>query len=258
MRGIYKTLLMMSILVYLGYGIFLFVQQDSIIYLPQYAKGSLIECAKAADLVAVEDDAVRGLLYPKSTSSLIVIFHGNATNACERDLYPIALYNNPASVLVVSYPGYMGDTAKANNKNILNQVETTVKWAKAHQYTITGIIGESIGAGPASYFASLSPAPLALIGPFPSLSALAQNMFWMYPGKLLIRNDFNVTKWASSAPKVLIFTGGKDETIPKKYGEDLFTALPQQTKYLKNYDAYDHTALINSGAVAQEIADFLK
>jgi hypothetical protein len=249
----------MSIGVYVGFGIYAGLRQDKMLYFPESHTKGISTCAEENGGIAISDpnhQNLHGVLYEKSTSTLIVIYHGNATNACERGLYRIALSENPASILVVSYPGYLGDLTPPSNTRILKEVSDVVLWATTHRYNTVGVIGESIGVGPASFHAALYPVPLALIAPYPSLSALASKILPVYPIRAILRDDFYVSTWARAASRVLVIAGSNDTTIPKQLSESLFASLPQKDKYFLELP-HDHDGLLASTESTRMIARFL-
>ncbi|HXK37662.1 MAG TPA: hypothetical protein VJ579_01185 [Candidatus Paceibacterota bacterium] len=259
MRPIIRSLLYISIGVYIGFGIYATLRQDNMLYFPETTAKNLSECAEENGGTAIDNlryKNLHGVLYEKSTSTLIVIYHGNATNACARGLYLTALSQNPASVLVVSYPGYLGDLTPPSSTRILREVSDAVLWATEHRYATVGVIGESIGVGPASFHAALYPAPLALIAPYPSLSALASKVLPLYPVRAILRDDFYVSSWARAASRVLVIVGSNDTTIPKQLSENLFASLPQKEKYFLELP-YDHDELLGSIEGVRMIARFL-
>lgn len=259
MKRVLKAILLISILIYIGFGFVLYFNQDNYIYYPKYTKGILSKCAKDIGGIPIIEGDLKGVLIPKSTSSLIVMYHGNATNACERGLYSVGLHDNPSSILFVSYPGYLGDDTKVSNKNILSEVKSVISWAKNNNYRVDGIVGESIGVGPASYQSYLSPAPLALIAPYDKLSNVAKNMFWMYPTSLIIKDDYLVVDWIKNSPKLLLIAGSKDQIMSKKNLYDLYNSIPkEQKKELVVLENFDHVDLLIKSEVVSLVVQFLK
>lgn len=259
MKQVLNRLLVISILIYIGFGISLYLRQNSIIYYPKYSDLKLEECAKSLGAIPIVEGDVKGVLFQKSTSSLIIIYHSNATSACERESYAVALHDNPSSIFFVSYPQYLGDTSKVSSKAILNQVEATLEWVKNNKYTVKGVVGESIGVGPASYYSYLSPSPLVLIAPYKKLSDIALNIYWMYPAHLLISHDFNVEKWAGKAPRILLIIGTSDNIIKNKLSLDLYNSLPkEQEKELFKLDGFDHIDLLSKSEVPDLVRQFME
>ncbi len=259
MKPLFRSLLYIAIGVYVGYGALVTFRQDRMLYYPPQGTPDISTCAKDIGGIPIVDPKYKdlhGVLYEKSSSTLIVIYHGNATDACERGLYLTALHDNPASILIVSYPGYLGDLTPPSSTRILKEVAQVVLWTTEHRYLTVGVIGESIGVGPASYHAALYPAPLALIAPYPSLSALASTIFPLYPMRALLHEDFYVSTWSRAASRVLIIAGAKDTMVPKRLSEELFASLPQKEKYFLELP-YDHDGLLSSAESARMIARFL-
>jgi pimeloyl-ACP methyl ester carboxylesterase len=95
-----------------------------------------------------------------------------------------------------------------------------------------GVIGESLGSGPASYLCSLPDAPsrAVLIVPFDNLLSVAKEHIHFLPVSLLMRDKWdNVAALARYAGRVDIYGAAQDTVIPVHHARQLAQALPRAT-----------------------------
>ena len=77
MKIIFKKMLKIIILVYIGYGIYLFFAQKSLIYYPNYsAKSDFYDCPAFADAVKLDMNGTRAY-YNKIGQKIVGIGHVN-------------------------------------------------------------------------------------------------------------------------------------------------------------------------------------
>jgi pimeloyl-ACP methyl ester carboxylesterase len=91
------------------------------------------------------------------------------------------------------------------------------------------VVGESIGSGPASFLAKLSPAPdkLALIVPFDKLSLVARHHFPSLVVSLVLRDNWdNIEALSHYKGPVEIFGAEGDIVIPISHAKALAAVVP--------------------------------
>lgn len=255
-RGIGIALVRSMLLTYVLVGLILYIRQDTMLYFPEQTP--FVDCVDLSAAERVNMDGTRGYFFQNDTSTkLAVLYHGNAGRACDRAFYQTALTHAGYSWLMVEYTGYAGDGGKPTTKGILEDALRVTAWVNEQQFSDIAIIGESIGAGPASYHAYVGRADkLVLITPFERLSTVAQDYYPLYPIALLLRDDFDNNTWARSAKSVLIIYGAKDTIIPAKHARALFAALLEGHKRLLEING-DHNDVPAFGETQIAIRNFL-
>ncbi len=213
-------------LAYILFGIFLTLYQYKLIYHPDNTPPHT--CNTNGILMNTDDDSIRGYYFPnssKETDTLVVLYHGNAGNACHRQFYTKPIHSANHSLLIVEYPGF-AEPDTPRTQNILNYTHNVAKQISKLGYEKFILIGESIGSGFASYHAThQTPEHLILITPFAKLSDVTQSVIPIYPTRLLLRSDLKVHEWAKSAPRKTIIAAENDEVIPIHHAKKLHRKL---------------------------------
>lgn len=239
-RSIGLMVVRVTLIAYVVYGALLILRQDALLYFPDQTPFQ--DCAWLADASQINAAGTRAYFFKNGTSTkLAVLYHGNAGRACDRSYYRTALEHAGYSWLFVEYSGYAGDGNKANTASVLRDVEHIVSWTEGQKFASVAVVGESIGAGPASYHASLSSVEkLILVTPFIDIASVGKVFLPVYPIRLMLRDDFDNGAWAAHAKRVLIIHGTADTIIPFSLGKALFDVLPQEQKELLVLPGTDH------------------
>lgn len=250
------ALLRIVLLSYVLFGAVLYLRQDALLYFPDQTP--FADCEELSAAQRLDMNGTRGYFFQNGTSTkLAVLYHGNAGRACDRAFYQTALTHAGYSWLMVEYRGYAGAGEKPSTKGILEDTRRVTAWVNEKKFSHIAVIGESIGAGPASYHAYIGGTDkLVLITPFEKLGAVAGDYYPIYPIALLLRDDFDNSAWARSAQHVFIVYGAKDTIIPAKHAIGLFDALPQENKQLLEINS-DHNDVPAFGETQIAIRDFL-
>lgn len=246
-------------LVYVVFGFFLYLNQDKFIYIPDNRPHG--ECSFAHEDTMVIDDAVVRGYYARASDpkGVVVHYHGNAGNACDRKWYLPFLINAGWSVFLVEYPGYADPDHKPNTNDILDSVIEIGKYINDKNYQRLAIIGESIGAGPGSWHATKYKADtLILITSFERLSSRAQRAVWIYPASLMLKRDMLVDKWAQSAPSVLIIAAERDTVIPLRHTKRLYESLDPEITTFKVIKGTTHNTLYSHPKFMETIVQHLQ
>jgi pimeloyl-ACP methyl ester carboxylesterase len=162
--------------------------------------------------------------------SIWLVLHGNAGQASHRE-YIVDLLPADASAYVMEYPGY-GLRPGKPSKNSINAAarEAYDNLRTLHPNLMIGVLGESIGSGPASFLCSLPKPPdrLVLMVPFDNLISVAKQHMKLLPVGLLMRDKWdNVQALASYRGRVEIFGALHDTVIPVVHARNLAKSIPQ-------------------------------
>jgi alpha-beta hydrolase superfamily lysophospholipase len=216
---------------YVGLGALLFLMQRQLLYYP----GPPLppeQSLQAAGLALWPDADYRGIGpaagadYPNGT---VVVFHGNAGTAADRAFYTRALGSLGYRVLLAEYPGYGGRPGRPGEDRFVADAKQTVALAAEQYGSPIFLLGESLGAGVASAVAADSTIAidgLILITPWDNLPSLAQSIYWFFPTRWLVLDQYdNVQNLRTYAGPVAVVLAERDEVVPIRHGQRLFESV---------------------------------
>ena len=153
-----------------------------------------------------------------------LMMHGNAGQASGRD-YVLKHLSKDDSLYVLEYPGYGARKGTPSKISIdVAAIEAYEILKRKHPNVPIGVIGESLGSGPASMLAKVSipPEKIVLITPFDTLCNVASNRFWFLPVRLLLLDRWdNMESLRHYAGQVEIFGAISDSVIPIGHARNL-------------------------------------
>ena len=211
--------------VYGAMGGLVFMMQRSLLYHPTHRVVETI-----MEPWSVEGEPwgfVRAVANP---SGAWLILHGNGGQAAHRD-YLIERVAADTVVYIVEYPGYGARPGMPTKHNINEAAAAAWRFVReCHPDIPIGVMGESIGSGPASSLVQteLPPDKVVLLVPFDRLSHVAAKRFWWLPVRWLMRDDWdNVASLRDYRGAIEIYAARDDEIIPGERAEALAAAYPQ-------------------------------
>jgi uncharacterized protein len=198
--------------------------------------------------------------YKEKSDQLIVIYHGNARSACSRDYIKNIIDEYDLSYIFVEYTGYSNDDKKPSINAIKSNINNVNDFIKELNPTKTFYLGESIGTGAASYHASINePDTLLLIAPFESIKNVAQKKFWMFPTKLVLKQNFdNINSLKDFNNEIIIFHGINDKTVPVSHSEELFKTLQAKNKEYISIENTGHNDVFDTIEFKQRFDELMK
>jgi len=163
-----------------------------------------------------------------SPRNVWLMLQGNAGQASDR-AYAMPSFSAEDSVFVLEYPGY-GNRKGVPSRVAFNQAagDAYVFLRASNPNVPVCVVGESIGSGPASFLAGLSPQPdkLVLVVPFDRLSLVARDHFPAFLVSLILRDDWdNIEALANYKGPVEIYGAKADSIIPASHAKALAGAI---------------------------------
>lgn len=203
------SVLAVLVVIYLVYGLFLYFFQFSMIYHP--SKISFFECDFFSEDGKVVFNGTR-FYYRDGDDDLVVIYHGNAGRACDRR-YLLDFLGGGFSYLVLEYSGY-GEDKRPSKDDIFLDVRNVVSFLDGVDKRVF-LFGESLGGSVASYHASMKEVDgVILVSTFHSIREVARRSFPVYPVGLLLREDYDTSKYLEEySGRVLLVHGERDRTV---------------------------------------------
>ncbi len=230
----------------------MYLFQDKFIFFPDQRPFG--KCPGMVDYNAISRQAGDVRFYAKETEDSdkwIIVFHGNAGNACDRVYLFDLLEDTKANIAILEYPGYGNDSKTPAQRLILDHALKLVKHIKTHDTKTLPIylMGESLGTGVATFVAShLKIRGLILISVYTSISEVAQHHYPWLPVKKLINHSFNAKTWAKNQQTpALIFHGIDDEIIPIEFARKQLAGFSGQKKLIEISDC-GHNDIFDVGA----------
>ena len=188
---------------------------------------------------------------PRAGKPVVIFFHGNGDILAWRAPWFAALTADGTGLVAVSFRGYAGSSGSPTEAGLINDAEAAYAFA-AQRYAPDRIVlwGYSLGSGPAVALAARRPiARLILEAPYTSIGDIAAAAFPFAPVRWFVRDQFHADQWiANVTSSVLIMHGGRDRTIPIRFGETLYQ-LARDPKQMVRFPQGGHDDLDDFGAM---------
>jgi uncharacterized protein len=166
----------------------------------------------------------------RNIKGTIVVFHGNAGTADDREFYLSALGLPGYRVILAEYPGYGGRTGKLGEQSFVNDARETIHLAARTYQEPVYLLGESLGCGVAAGAAgdaSLGIAGILLITPWNTLLAVAKDHYPYLPVDWFMKDRYdNGENLRSFRGKIAVVAAEQDEVVPVRHARELFALLP--------------------------------
>jgi esterase/lipase len=251
-----KIALSIFVVFYISFGVFITLNQESIVYHP--FPQDFVSCPGFEEAKKVTYQGTR--MYVSETSGpTAVLYHGNAGSACNRDFYANLFTQANYSYIIVEYAGFSNDVQSPSHELIKQDVKNVISYLEKENVERVVVVGESIGTGFAAYHASIAPPKeLLLISPFTDLKDVARGRFWFYPTSLLVDNALdNIEALHTYTGEVTIIHGTEDKIIPYKLGEKLYNSIQTEKNITPVQDA-GHNNLFTFEETYSAINEFLE
>lgn len=221
----------------------MFFLQDRLLYFParstveRMATGGLKPWPSAKDF--------RGLLAEPAGEVLgtVVVFHGNAGHAGQRDFYAQALVPLGWRVILAEYPGYGPRGGMVGEDSLVADAEETVSVAHGQYGAPLLLMGESLGAAVAAAAAAHHAdaiAGLLLITPWDRLERVASHHYPWLPVKWLLRDEYDsASRLAQLGRPVVVAVVERDSIVPARFGIALHAAI-LEPKHLLVIEGAEH------------------
>jgi fermentation-respiration switch protein FrsA (DUF1100 family) len=195
---------------------------------------------------------------PRDGKPLLLYFHGNGGSIAGRvDRFRV-LTSTGNGLLAIDYRGYPGSTGSSTEAGLHRDADAAYAFARDQGIPPARlvIVGESLGTGVAVALAARSPcAAIVLDSPYSSIADVAAAQFWMFPVRLMLRDQFRSDRLVGQikAPMLMVH-GTVDPVIPLPFAEKLYT-LAQEPKQFIRVEGAGHLAM---GDVLPQVLDWIK
>ncbi len=234
---------LLALVGYVGMGVLLYVLQSHLVYVPQRKMVATPEDIALAyqDVVFTSADGVRlsGWWLPGEKPRGVVLFcHGNGGNISHL-LERIRVFHDLGlSTFVFDYRGYGLSEGAPTEQGTYLDAEAAWNYLVREQGVEAGeilVYGWSLGGPIATWLAQRhTPAKLVLESTFTSIPDLGQDLYPLFPARLLSRYEYNTLDCLSrvSCP-LLVVHSLEDDLIPFAHGRRLYEAARGPRKFLE-------------------------
>lgn len=196
-------------------------------------------------------------------SGTIVVFHGNAGAASDRDYYLTALNPLGFRVVLAEYPGYGGRAGKSGEKTFVRDAIETLRLASAQYGKPLFLLGESLGCGVVAAVvkdADLLIDGIILITPWDTLRSVAEDHYPWLPVRFFLHDAYDsVGSLKNYAGPVAVVGAERDTIIPLRHAQALYDSLPGNKKmWIVKAAGHNDWSLLVGPSWWEEIADFVR
>jgi pimeloyl-ACP methyl ester carboxylesterase len=162
-------------------------------------------------------------------TSVWLVLHGNAGQAGQR-AYLRGVLPPGAALYVLEYPGYgprPGEPSRASFDAAARQAYDAL--VARFEGVPIGVLGESLGSGPAASLARATPPPAAIVlaVPFDRLADVAAEAFWWLPARLLLWDRWdNGAALADYRGPLVVLAAEHDVVVPPHHARALAARVP--------------------------------
>ena len=233
MKKVLKRISVFILLMYLGMGIFLYVNQRSMLYFPTTDKTTKYDSFNFKNDTA----SIHVIVLNKGHKNAILYFGGNAESMAGSSDY-IAGQFPEFTVYLMDYRGYGKSSGEPSEVALYSDALKLYDMIKPKHGRIS-VGGRSLGTGIATYIAAYREvSKLALITPYDSIVNVAQDRYPLYPVALLANDTYDsVSRVKDIKAKTLIVIAENDRVIPRENTNRLieaFDAKQLQVIIIKN------------------------
>lgn len=213
-----KVFLGVFVLGYFLMGVLLYANQRSQIY---FSVPALEIHDDESHEIRNLDILLKGWVLNQGNPNAIIYFGGNAENVG----YNIPQFRELFSdytVYLFNYRGYGGSEGEPTESGLYEDALYIYDEVKSNHNNIS-VIGRSLGSGVATYLASVRDVEkLVLITPYDSIRKIAQQIFWMYPMSLLLKDQYDsYLNVENIKADTLIMIAENDGIIPRESSDNL-------------------------------------
>lgn len=232
-------MVMLGLLIYLGFGLLLYVYQRDFIYFPTQQ----IEHDFAERVVDNDDQSIRVIVVNPDQPRAVIYFGGNGESIAHSAESYSRLFPGH-SVYLVNYRGYGGSSGEPSEAALFSDA-LAVYDAVSPQHASIAVIGRSLGSGVASYLAAhRSISRLVLVTPFDSIESMARQRYRYFPVSLMLKDRFRSVDYVAAIDvPTLVVLAENDLVVPFNHSMALIERFPEQLLNVVTIKGGGHNSL---------------
>jgi len=253
-RRIITSLITTAVLAYIGFGLVLYLFQNSMLYYTTQA----VEHPYQERFFQHDGESIHVIVLNQQAKKALIYFGGNA----EAVANSAPLYQQVApdyAIYLVEYRGY-GNSSGTPSEAALFSDARYIYDQIATAHTSISTMGRSLGSGVAAYLASVRKIDkLALVTPYDSILNVASSRYPLYPISLMLNGDYDTLSLIPQlqAP-TLIVMAENDRIIPREHSLRLVRAFPPEQVQVTLIASANHNNITNHQAFREVLQKFFR
>ena len=247
------TLLLSAVGIYILCAAYLYLNQRSFIYIPlAYGPGELEQLT----IKGAEATTYATVLNPGNPEA-IIYFGGNA-EIVDYSAETFSLLFPQHTVYLVKYRGYGHSEGKPTESDLYADALAVYDAVKPGHQSVS-VIGRSLGGAVATWLAiHRDISRLVLVTPFDSALAVAQDMYPIFPVKLLLKDKHDSLSRAGQIKvDTLVIAGAQDQITPLKHAEALARGFAGNKLRYEIFPAMGHNGWSQNSDYYRLLGEFL-
>lgn len=243
-----------ALLVYVGFGAFLYSAQRAMIFMPVVENPSR---NVPHERITVNGVSLKVWAVNPGASRAVIYFGGNAEDV-HHNADEFGRYLPDMTTYLVNYRGYGGSEGEPSEQALFADARALFDHLVPRHASVD-VIGRSLGSGVATYLASQREVRhLVLVTPFDDIAAVAQRMYPVYPIELLLKDRFESVRYAPqvTAP-VQLLIAERDTMVPPVHAQRLADAFGHEAVVEVTIGGAGHNDITRYGPYWQALAGFL-
>ena len=247
-----KSIFISGMLIYFGLGLYLYIQQRSLIYFPVAS----IQSGLVEKIFENDGHSIKVSVLNNGQEKAIVYFGGNAEDV-DYNAKEFSNLFSEYTVYLVKYRGYGGSTGTPSEEAIYSDA-IYIHDAIAQSHGEVSIIGRSLGSAVATYVASKREIDkLVLITPFDSIQNVAQSRFPIYPMGILLKDKHDSYSRAKDIDaETLIIAAENDRIIEMPHTKRLREGFTTEV-FFHVIEGADHNDVSGDPRYSDLLNDFM-
>jgi uncharacterized protein len=263
MRRLVKKLLALGIVGYFALVSWIYFNQASLMYFPDKNIGDVstynLNNTKEVFLVAEDGKKIQTWYHPANPGKPMMIWlHGNSHNLADKSSKFRQLLDMGYGFIAPSWRGFGKSEGAPSKEGLYKDARAAINFLTqiGYQPEEAIIVGESLGSGIAVKMATeYKFKGVLLITPYTTIADRAQEIYWYFPLKKLVNDDFScIAAIDQIDTPLLIVHGTEDTVIPLHHSEALINKA-QEPKKLVIYEGKGHNN-IDSRKMFSEVDAF--
>ncbi|MEA3433584.1 MAG: alpha/beta hydrolase [Campylobacterota bacterium] len=254
MKNFLIAFIKLLLLVYITFGMVLFINQRDLLYAPTDKINHLFN----ESIFHNDKESINVIVVNAKKEKAILYFGGNGDTVA-RSAFAFDRFFPDHTVYLVNYRGYGGSSGEPSEKGIYSDALTIFDQIRSKHSDIS-VLGRSLGSGVATYLASKREfEKLVLITPYDSALSMAQEKFPLYPMSILLKDKYDsVARAKDIETKTLVLIAEKDSVITMKHSQNLIDAFSSSKVEVKIIENAGHNTILRDDRYYHLLYNFMQ